>query len=113
MSGAKGAGALGREGLDRRPRRRLCHGLGQTKFGLVATDRKEQFVHSGQWDPVYISIVGMVMCLFEGKATGGGDVPAAYEHPADLGSRENWSQAKPGCHLKYSRCPGPVSLILA
>lgn len=66
-----------------------------------------------QWDPVYISIVGMVMCLFEGKATGGGDVQAACEHPADLGSRENWSQAKPGCHLKYGRCPGPVSLILA
>ena len=42
----RGVGAPGREGLDRRPWQRLCHGLGQTKFGLVATDRKEQFVHA-------------------------------------------------------------------
>lgn len=42
----RGVGAPGREGLDRRPWRRLCHRLGQTKFGLMATDRKEQFVHA-------------------------------------------------------------------
>lgn len=89
-------GAPGQEGPHWRPRQRLCHGLGQTKFGLMATDRKEQFVHSCQRDPGYISIVSMTTCLFEQKATGGGDIPAAHEHPTDLGRRENWSPAKRG-----------------
>lgn len=62
-----------------------------------------------QQDPGYISIVTVIMCLFEQKATGGGDVPAAHEHPMDLGSQEYWSPAKRGCHLKYSCCQGPYS----
>lgn len=47
-----GVGAPGREGRRRRPPRRLCHVLGQAKFGLVATDRKEQSVHCVSKTPV-------------------------------------------------------------
>ena len=50
------------------------------------------------------------MCLFEGKAMGGDDVPAADKHPANLGSRENWCQAKPGCRLRHIRCLSRASL---
>ena len=63
-----------------------------------------------QWDPVYISVAAVIMCLFEGKATGGDDVPAADKHPANLGSRENWCQAKPGCRLRHIRCLSRASL---
>lgn len=68
-------------GQPQRPQRRRRHGLGQTKVGLLATDRKEQSVRSRQQDPGYISIVAGSMCLLEQKAAGGGDIPAAHKHP--------------------------------
>lgn len=65
-----GGGCSRAGGQQQRPRQRLRHGLGRTRFGLVATDREEQCVHSRQRDPGCIAIVAVRMRVFEQKAAG-------------------------------------------
>lgn len=98
----------GREGWDRRPSGAFLGGWDGPNLGSWPWTGKNT-LYTRQWDPVYISIVTTIMCLFEQKDTGGGDVPATHERPTGLRKSREPGRAEAGSHLRFSCCQWPDS----